>query len=69
MLFKQKKYIKKLFIIVYSFSVLFGAIFDPAWIWEVADLAIGGMTVINVTVITLMNKEVKKETELYIKKG
>ena len=33
------------------------------------DLAIGVMTFINVIVITLMSKDVKVETELYLKKG
>ena len=54
---------------VYSLSVVFGAILKADWIWEFADLAIGSMTLINVIVICLMSKEVKRETELYFKKG
>lgn len=65
----KKIYVKKIFIIIYSISVLFGALFDPDWIWDVADLAIGVMTFINVIVIMLMSREVKEETELYLKKG
>lgn len=65
----KKVYAEKIFIIVYSISVLFGAVFDPDWVWDMADLAIGVMTFINVIVITLMSKDVKVETELYLKKG
>ena len=65
----KKTHTKKLFVFVYSLSVVFGAILKADWIWEFADLAIGSMTFINVIVICLMSKEVKRETELYFKKG
>ena len=65
----KKIYAEKIFITVYSISVLFGALFDSDWIWDMADLAIGVMTFINVIVITLMSKDVKEETEMYLKKG
>jgi AGCS family alanine or glycine:cation symporter len=65
----KKRYTKNLFVFVYSLSVILGAVFKADWIWEFADLAIGAMTFTNIIVICLMSKEVKKETELYFKKG
>ena len=57
--------LSKAFILIYSLSVFLGAIINADIIWEAADFAIGAMTVINVTVICLMSREVKKETLEY----
>ena len=46
-------------------AIVLGAIINADIIWEAADFAIGAMTVINVTVICLMSREVKKETLEY----
>ncbi len=54
---------KKLFPIFYSVLVFFGAICSVSFAWELADLAIGLMTVINVSILCLMSGEVKRETE------
>ncbi|MBQ8141004.1 MAG: sodium:alanine symporter family protein [Clostridia bacterium] len=64
--FSDKKAIKNIFIAVYSASVLVGAVSASEAIWEIADFAIGIMTVINVSVLCIMSKEVKKETEIYL---
>ena len=64
----KRKMISKAFILIYSLSVFLGAIINADIIWEAADFAIGAMTVINVTVICLMSKEVKRETEIYFNK-
>ncbi len=61
----KNKTMLKLFIVIYSLSVFLGAIINADIIWEAADFAIGAMTLINVTVICLMSKEVKRETNLY----
>ena len=55
----------RLFVIVYSLSVVAGALTSSDFIWDCADFAIGAMTVINVTVICFMSKEVKIATENY----
>ena len=57
-----------MFIVIYSLSVFLGAIINADIIWEAADFAIGAMTLINVTVICLMSKEVKRETMCYFMK-
>ena len=61
----DRPYAKMLFKFIYVVSVFFGAILSSDIIWEIADFAIGAMTVINVMVICLMSSEVKRETELY----
>ena len=60
-----KKSSQKIFIFIYVMSVCLGAVINSDVIWECADFAIGAMTLINVTVITLMSKEVRQETRLY----
>lgn len=60
-----KKSSQKIFIFIYVMSVCLGAVINSDVIWECADFAIGAMTLINVTVITLMSKEVREETRLY----
>ena len=51
--------------VLYSLSVLLGAIVDSEAIWQATDFAVGGMTLINLIFLLLMSGEVKKETERY----
>lgn len=59
---------RKGFILLYVGSVFGGAFASSELIWQCADFAIGAMTLINVTVLCLMNREVKEETERWLKK-
>lgn len=59
--------IRRMFIGVYSGSVLFGAMAPTNGVWEIADFAIGMMSVINLTVLCLMSKEVKQETDHWLR--
>ncbi len=61
----EKKGYKNIFIFVYCVSSFAGAFSLSDAIWSAADFAIGAMTVINVTVICLMNSEVRRETKIY----
>lgn len=61
----DKKIIKNTFIAIYAISAFIGGIITSDSVWSVADLAIGGMTLINVMIICFMYKEVKSETEDY----
>ena len=63
--FTRKKAAKNLFIIVYCISTFSGAFTASEAIWNIADLAIGFMTLINTPIICFMSQEVKKETVLY----
>ncbi len=61
----KKPFWRKAFVLLYSASTFFGAVISPAIIWELSDLCIGAMTFINLTVLCLMNGEVKRQTEDY----
>lgn len=50
------------FCVLYSASVLVGALGTARGIWQAADLAIGLMTLINLPVLCLMSGEVRRET-------
>ena len=60
---------ERIFLAAYVVSVVLGAIISSSVIWELADLSIGAMTMINLSVLLIMNKEVKEETERYLKNG
>ncbi|MBE6596107.1 MAG: sodium:alanine symporter family protein [Ruminococcaceae bacterium] len=59
---------KRCFILVYCLSTLIGSIAASESVWQIADLAIGAMTLINLPVLCLMSKEVRDETRLYFLK-
>lgn len=56
---------EKVFIVLYSSSVVIGSIANSEAIWQVTDFAVGGMTLINLLFLVLMSGEVKCETERY----
>lgn len=60
--FSRKKAVKRVFILLYTVSVLLGSIVSTELIWETADLFIGVMTFINLSALLLMSREVKDET-------
>ena len=64
--FTSSRGARGLFIVLYSLFVLLGTIFSSKGIWEIADFAIGAMTLINVGVLIGMRKTVKFETECYL---
>ena len=56
---------KNIFIFVYAGATVLGAVLSSELIWEIADFAIGAMTLINLVVLIAMSSEVKKETQDY----
>ncbi len=48
---------------VYAALVFFGSVCSAELAWQIADLALGLMTVMNVTVLCFMSGEVKREVE------
>lgn len=56
---------KWIFVVIYSAFVCLGSVLSAELIWEGADLSLGAMTVINIAVLIIMNREIKEETELY----
>ncbi|MGM9684492.1 MAG: alanine:cation symporter family protein, partial [Eubacteriales bacterium] len=59
---------KNVYIVIYSLAVFAGAFAASDIIWQWADFSIGVMTVINVCVICLMSREVKRETADYFRR-
>ena len=53
------------FIFVYCICVLWGSVLSGDMIWDMSDLAIGGMTFINLAVLLFMNREVVEETRVF----
>ncbi len=62
----QRPIARRGFLLLYVGSVFLGAFASSELIWQCADFAIGAMTLINVTVLCLMNREVKEETERWL---
>ena len=60
-----RKGAKNAFVVFYSASVFAGAFATSGFVWQAADFAIGGMTLINMVFLLLMCPEVRKETEAY----
>ncbi len=54
-------------ICVFSLGAAVGTVTSPAALWQIADLAIGAMTLINLAVLLLMQGEVRRWTVDYFK--
>ena len=54
------------FRVVYSLSVCLGALAASDWVWELADFCVGLMTLINLTALLLLRREVRRETEIWL---
>lgn len=65
--FTQKPRARAVFVFVYCVSVFCGTFIYADLAWQLADLSMGIMTVINLIMLVLMAKEIKEETELYLK--
>ncbi len=65
--FSRAKAPGTLYLCVYFVFVVLGAVAAPEITWEITDLALGGMTVINLIALCLMHHSVKRETDLFFK--
>lgn len=52
--------------VIYTFSIVFGALSVNSIVWQISDIALGCMTVINVVTLWFMRKEIKRETSFLI---
>ncbi len=57
------------FICVFSLGAAVGTVVAPTALWQIADLAIGAMTLINLAVLLLMQGEVRRWTVDYFQKS
>ena len=54
---------KIIFMILYAAAMATSGAFGEDLAWQIADLSIGGMTLINICVLTLMSREIKEESK------
>ena len=64
--FGKSKWLTFLFSLTYCGCMLWGCFVSSDTVWQLSDLAMSVMTVINLAVIAAMWREVKGETELFI---
>jgi AGCS family alanine or glycine:cation symporter len=64
---KNKK-AERAYYYVYIITVFVGSYISLDRIWQLADLAVGAMTLMNLYILGKMSGEIKKETLLYINK-
>ena len=64
----RRPWSRRAFLFLYVCSVFVGAFASADAIWQTADFAVGAMTLINVTVLCLMNREVRDATYFSFKK-
>ena len=67
--FSKRKHAETLYYCFYVFTIYLGSYIDLDFVWELADLAIGIMTVMNLFILYKMRNEIAQTTELYIKKS
>lgn len=60
----KSKNVQRIYKLVYVICVIIGACGVNGLVWHTADFALGCMTLINLTVLFLMRKEIKEETAL-----
>lgn len=53
------------YLMAFSFSLMLGSVAAPEVMWGISDFAIAVLTAINLCMLFLMRKEVKKETERF----
>ena len=62
---EKRKRAADLFTAVYSIAVMVGATSASLSLWRVADLAIGGMTLINLIALVLARRQIRDETRSF----
>ena len=60
----KKPFYEKAFCVIYTVSVLLGGLISSEAPWQLADLAIGAMTVINLLVLFWCRREISEESRL-----
>ena len=61
----KSKRAEKVYYMLYIAFIFIGSYISLDFVWELADLAVGGMTLMNLLIISLMSNEVKIETSRY----
>lgn len=64
---KNKKF-EKIYYCVYIVTVLIGSYISLDIVWQLADFAVGAMTLMNLYILGKMSREIRKETLMYFEK-
>ena len=64
----KSKGMEKMYYVLYIGFIFIGSYISLDYVWELADFAVGGMTLMNLLIVSLMSKEIKKETDRYFNK-
>ena len=64
--FSNKVWVRSVYLLIFCVSAILGAVASPREVWEIADLAIGAMTLINLFVLFAMRREISNETKMGI---
>ena len=59
---------EKIYYLLYIFTVFIGSYISLDMIWQIADFAVGAMTLMNLFILSKMSREIRQETVMYFKK-
>ena len=60
---KRKRYLA-IYFLLFGICLLLGVHSAPNYVWDIADFSIASLTAINLSVLLLLRREIKQETEL-----
>ncbi len=58
----NKPYAQRIYLLLYSFTALYGAVASNALVWSLSDLAISAMCALNTAAVLIYAPEIKRET-------
>jgi AGCS family alanine or glycine:cation symporter len=64
----KSKAAERAYYMIYIFFIFLGSFISLDFVWELADLAVGVMTLMNLFILANMSDEIKKETAKYYRK-
>jgi AGCS family alanine or glycine:cation symporter len=56
---------RRLYLIAYSIAGIIGSVFTPSLVWEISDLSVTVMAIINTVCVILLWKEIRESTNEY----
>lgn len=60
-----KRNSRRLYLLIYSLAGILGSVFSPSLVWEISDISVSVMAIINTTCVILLWREVKQSTDEY----
>lgn len=58
----KKPYTKRIYLVLYSLTALYGSIASDSLVWSLSDLTISAMCALNISVVLIYASEIKRET-------